>query len=100
MCGIVPAIGALGVGSMLLGGGGGGSDDKPTPPKPVQEPTPTAMTPIEPLEAAMVSEPVASTDTLDQEAALKQKNLNETKSRPIALSNTGLQIGGMDAKSK
>ena len=97
MCGIVPAIGALGVGSMLLGGGGGGSDDKPAPPKPVEEPTPTAMEPVEPLEA---TEPVVNTDTLDQEAALKQKNLNETKSRPIGLSNTGLQIGGMDVKSK
>jgi hypothetical protein len=84
---------------MLLGGGGG-SKDKPAPPKPVQEPAPTAMSPIEPLEATMASEPVVSTDTLDQEAALKQKNLNETKSRPIALSNTGLQIGGMDVKSK
>jgi len=92
MCGIVPAIGALGVGSMLLGGGGGGSDDKPAPPKPEQPAVPTALQPVEPLEM-MTSKSLVNTTEADQQAAMKQQELVNKKASPGALSNTGLQIG-------
>ena len=75
-------------GQMLAGNG----SSNPRPPRPMQ--------PVEPLKAELVSEPVVNTGTLDQETALKQKKLNQTKARPVGLHNTGLHIGGMDVKSK
>ena len=74
------------VGQMMAG------DSNPTTPRPMQ--------PIEPLKADLVPDPVVNAGTLDQEAALKQKKLNQTKARPAGLHNTGLHIGGMDVKSK
>jgi len=90
MCGIVPAIGALGVGSMLFGGGGGGSDEESAPAP--EAPAPTALQPVEPLEM-MTSESMVDVTEADQQAAMKQQELVNKKASPGALSNTGLQIG-------
>ena len=73
MCGIVPAIGAIGATKVLFGGGGGGSDDKPESVKPIEETTPLEID-------TSVSEPVMDTP--------------KTKTMPSGPSNTGLQIGG------
>ena len=90
MCGIVPAIGALGVGSMLMGGGGGGGNDEA--PAPEQPAAPTALQPVEPLEM-MTSKSMVDVTEADQQAAMKQQELVNKKASPGALSNTGLQIG-------
>ena len=76
MCGIVPAIGAIGASKVLFGGGGGGSDDNPAP-KPV-EPV-DAMAPVEPMQAM---DGISNTSKEIKPPTLKGP------------SNTGLQIGG------
>ena len=86
------------VGQMMAGNGS--SNTNSVPPRPIQEPVPTALTSIEPLKAAMVSEPLVNTGTLDQKTALKQKKLNQKKENPMTLTNTGLQIGGTNVESR
>ena len=76
------------VGQMMAG-------DNNTTPRP-----PSPPKPIEPLNAELVLDPVVNTVTVDNNAALKQKKLNQKKASPMSLSNTGLQIGAYTDESR
>ena len=54
----------------------------------------------EPLAIEPVQKSQETIDTLDQEAAREQQDLNLTKSRPVSLTDTGLQIRGYNNESK
>ena len=91
MCGLAGGFVSAKAGQMMAG------DGSSNVPRPVQKPVPKA---IEPLEPSMVVDPVVNTASVNQESAIKQKELNQQKARPVGLTDTGLQIRGYKNESK